>query len=63
MKKLSGFESYLATEGLALLKEAWKKDIREVKAKGKNPALTESYVDMVVDDAIAKIKLLTLKQK
>lgn len=61
MKKLNGFESYLVIEGLALLKEAWKKDIEEVRAKGKNPLMTEGYVDMVINDAIAKIKLLTLK--
>ena len=63
MKKLNGFESYLVIEGLALLKEAWKKDIEEVRAKGKNPLMTKGYVDMVISDAIAKIKLLTLKQK
>ena len=63
MKKLNGFESYLAIEGLALLRDAWKKDIKEVEAQGKNPLMTEGYVDMVINDAIAKIKLLTLKQK
>ena len=63
MKKLNGFESYLVIEGLAMLKEAWIKDIKEVEAKGKNPLMTTGYVDMVVNDAIAKIKLLTLKQK
>jgi hypothetical protein len=63
MKKLNGFESYLVIEGLALLKDAWKKDIKEVEAQGKCPLMTEGYVDMVINDAIAKIKLLTLKQK
>ena len=63
MKKLNGFESYLVIEGLALLKDAWKKDIEEVRAKGKNPLMTEGYVDMVINDTIEKIKLLTLKQK
>jgi len=63
MKKLNGFESYLVIEGLALLKDAWKKDIEEARAKGKNPLMTEGYVDMVINDAIAKIKELTLKQK
>ena len=63
MKKLNGFESYLVIEGLALLKDAWKKDIKEVEAQGKTPLMTEGYVDMVINDAIAKIKLLTLKQK
>jgi len=63
MKKLNGFESYLVIEGLAMLKESWIKDIEEVKAKGKNPLMTEGYVKMVINDTIAKIKLLTLKQK
>ena len=63
MKKLNGFENYLVIEGLAMLRDAWKKDIEEVRAKGKNPLMTEGYVDMVVTDAIEKIKALTLKQK
>ena len=63
MKKLNGFESYLVMEGLAMLKEAWKKDIEDVRAKGKNPLMTEGYVDMTVSETITKIRALTLKQK
>jgi hypothetical protein len=63
MKKLNGFESYLVIEGLAMLKDAWKKDIEDVRAKGKNPLMTEDYADMVINDTIEKIKALTLKQK
>lgn len=63
MKKLNGFENYLVTEGLNMLRNEWKKDIKEVEAKGKNPLMTAGYVDMVISDTIEKIKTLTLKQK
>ena len=63
MKKLNEFESYLVIEGLGMLKDAWKKDIREVELQGKNPLMTMDYVDMVVSETIEKIKALTLKQK
>ena len=63
MKKLNGFENYLVIEGLAMLRDAWKKDIEDVRAKGKNPLMTEDYADMVINDTIEKIKALTLKQK
>lgn len=63
MKKLNGFESYLAIEGLNAIRNQWKKDIKEVEAQGKNALMTEGYVDMVVTDTIEKIKALTLKQK
>jgi len=63
MKKLNGFESYLAIEGLNVMRSAMIDDIKEVEAKGKIPLMTEAYVDMIVDETIAKIKLLTLKQK
>lgn len=63
MKKLNGFESYLAIEGLNAMRSAMIDDIKELEAKGKNALMTEGYVDMVVNEAIAKIKALTLKQK
>jgi hypothetical protein len=63
MKKLNGFESYLVVEGLNVLRNEWKKDIKEVIERGKNPLMTEAYVEMVINDTIEKIKLLTLKQK
>jgi len=63
MKKLNGFESYLVIEGLNVIRNQWKKDIKEVEAQGKNALMTEGYVDMVITDTIEKIKLLTLKQK
>ena len=60
MKKLNGFESYLAIEGLNAMRSAMIDDIKELKAKGKNSLMTEGYVDMVVDEAIEKIKVLTI---
>jgi hypothetical protein len=63
MKKLDGFESYLAIAGLNEMRELYKKDIEEVLARGKNPIMTAGFVDMKVDEAIEKIKSLTLKQK
>ena len=63
MKKLNGFESYLVIAGLNEMRELYKKDITEITERGKNPIMTTGYVDMVVDEAIEKIKSLTLKQK
>ncbi len=63
MKKLNGFESYLVLEGLACMRRQMKMDILEIQSEGKNPIMTTGYVDMVVDEAIEKIKSLTLKQK
>ena len=60
MKKLNGFESYLAIEGLNAMRSAMIDDIKELEAKGKNSIMTEGYVDMVVDEAIEKIKVLTI---
>lgn len=60
MKKLNGFESYLAIEGLNAMRSAMIDDIKELEAKGKNSLMTEGYVDMVVNDAIEKIKVLTV---
>jgi len=63
MKKLNGFENYLVLEGLACMRRQMKMDILEIQSEGKNPIMTTDYVDMVVDEAIEKIKSLTLKQK
>jgi hypothetical protein len=32
-------------------------------SEGKNPIMTEGYIEMVVEDTINKIKQLTIKQK
>jgi hypothetical protein len=63
MKKLNSFENYLVIEGLNSIKEEYKKDIRRIIGEGKNPLMTEGYIEMVVNETIDKIKQLTLKQK
>ena len=63
MKKLNGFESYLAIEGLNILRSEWGNEIKLAETNGKIPLMTEAYVDMVVEETIEKIKSLTLKQK
>jgi len=63
MTKLNGFENYLTTTGVQIIAEQMKEDIRETIKLGKNPIMTEDYVDMVVADAIHKINSFTLKQK
>ena len=63
MKKLNSFENYLVIEGLNNIKEEYKKDIRRIIGEGKNPLMTEGYIEMVVNETIDKIKQLTLKQK
>ena len=63
MKKLNGFESYLVLEGPESMRRQMKLDILEIEANGKNAIMTTGYVDMVVSEAIEKIKSLTLKQK
>jgi hypothetical protein len=60
MKKLNGFESYLVIEGLNAMRSAMIDDIKELEAKGKNSLMTEGYVDMIVNEAIEKIKVLTI---
>jgi hypothetical protein len=63
MKKLNGFESYLVIEGLNAMRKQMITDIIEIEAKGKNAIMTDGYVHMIIDEAIEKIKALTLKQK
>lgn len=63
MKKLNAFQSYLVTEGLNILRNEWKDEIKLAETNNKVPLMTEGYVDMVVEETIEKIKLLTLKQK
>lgn len=63
MKKFNGFEAWLILEGLKLASEDMKKGIEETLDKGKLPLMTTGYVDMVIKDAVDKVKSLTLKQK
>lgn len=63
MKKLNGFESHLVISGLIEVRNQMIMDIRSLEKEGKAPLMTVSYVEMIVDETIAKIKALTLKQK
>ena len=63
MKKLNGFESYLAIEGLNAMRIAMKNDIEKAELNGRNSLMTTGFVDVSIDETIAKIKALTLKNK
>ena len=63
MKKLNRFESMLVIQGLAEMRKSMRNEIIELEAQGKNAIMTVRYVDMIIDEAIEKIKSLTLKQK
>ena len=63
MKKLKVFESYLAIEGLNAMRIAMKNDIEKVELNGRNSLMTTGFVDVSIDETIAKIKALTLKDK
>jgi hypothetical protein len=63
MKKFNGFEKYLLEQGLQMVMEQMKIDIRKVEESGKNALMTEGYVDMVGKEAMEKLESLTLKQK
>jgi hypothetical protein len=63
MKKFNGFEAYLILEGLKEVAAAMKDGIKKIEAEGRMPLMTAEYVDMVVQDTIAKVNSLTIKQK
>ena len=63
MKKLNDFESMIIIQGLAEVRKSMRNEIIEIEAQGKNAIMTLGFVDMLVDDTIAKVKALTLKQK
>jgi len=63
MKKFNGFEKYLLEQGLNMVMEQMKIDIRQAEAKGKNALMTEGYVDMIGKETLEKLVSLTKKQK
>ena len=63
MKKFNGFEKHLLEQGLEMVMEQMKIDIRKVESEGKNALMTEGYVDMVGKETLEKLVNLTLKQK
>ena len=63
MKKFNGFERHLLEQGLSMVMEAMKKDIRDIEEKGKNAMMTEGYVDMIGKETLDKLISLTKKFK
>lgn len=63
MKKLNGFESFLAKQGLELLREQMISDVTEYVRQGKTPLFNTVFVDDSIDALIKKLETLTLKQK
>jgi hypothetical protein len=61
MKKFNGFEKYLLEQGLKMVMEQMKEDIRKVESEGKNSPMTEGYVDMVGKETLEKLVSLTKK--
>jgi len=63
MKKFNRFERHLLESGLEMIKDDMKHEICKIEAKGKNPIMTQEYVDMIILDLETKIKEMTLKTK
>jgi hypothetical protein len=59
--ELNGFEAFLIKEGLRIVREQMKQDIRDYESKGKNHIMTEGYVDMICDELESKLKLVNLQ--
>lgn len=63
MKKLNEFQLFLITNGLQMVAEAYKKDIAEANANGRNHMFDESYVDMFTKETIEAVQELTKKPR
>ena len=63
MKKFNRYEKWLLETGLVLLTAKMKKEIAEAEEQGKNPIMTQGYVDMVAKETLDKLTELTLKNK
>jgi hypothetical protein len=59
--ELNGFEAFLIKEGLKIVREQMKQDIRDIELEGKNSIMTEGYVDMICDELESKLKLVNLQ--
>jgi len=59
--ELNGFEVFLIKEGLKIVREQMKQDIRDIELEGKNSIMTEGYVDMICDELESKLKLVNLQ--
>ena len=61
--ELNGFEVYLIKQGLEVVRDGLKQEIRDTEAKGKNHLFTEGYVDMICDELEGKLEVVNLKDK
>jgi len=59
--KFSGFEKYLIVQGLNMVKEQSKTEIREAIAKGEHPIMTEEFIDITVKEALDKLNTLSVE--
>jgi len=59
--KFNGFEKYLIIQGLNIVKEQAKTEIREAIAKGEMPIMTEDFIDITVKEALDKLNKLTVE--
>ena len=59
--ELNGFEAFLIKEGLKIVREQMKQEIRDIELEGKNSIMTEGYVDMICDELESKLKLVNLQ--
>jgi len=62
MKKFNGYEMWLITEGLKLVAESMKEEIRKTEESGKMPLMNVGFVDRTTNDLIEKVKSLTSKK-
>ena len=61
MTLLNGFEAHLIKLGLAAVSEEMKKEIQNAKKSGvRNHIMTESFVDMTIDELLKKIEHLKI---
>lgn len=63
MNKLNEFQLFLINAGLEMVAEAYKKDIAEADAKGRNHIFSEAYVDMFTKETLEAVQALTKKPK
>ena len=54
--ELNGFEMYLLKQGLGVVRKEMKEEIQRIESEGKNPLMTEGYVDMICDELESKLK-------
>jgi hypothetical protein len=54
--ELNGFEMYLLTQGLNVVRQDMIEDIQKVESEGKTPLWTEGYVNMICDELAKKLE-------